>query len=117
MRATILALVLTLSAAWAGAVEIRLEVKHRSSSTVYLSGGSANGLAVGDKLSVSSKGAPIGEIEVIYLAEHSASCKIRARAGRAGRRCGVIESRGPEADSRRAETVVAGDRREPSSLP
>ena len=63
-------------AAPAVAGEIRLEVKYRSAGTVYLTGGSANGLAVGDRLSVVSKGNAIGELEVVFLAEHSASCKV-----------------------------------------
>lgn len=121
MRSTILVLALTLSAAWAGAAEIRLEVKHRSSSTVYLSGGSANGLAVGDKLSVSSKGAPIAEIEVIYLAEHSASCKIlrESRPVQAGDAAVIQKAEAAKPAAAEPETVVsAGDAvAEPSSLP
>jgi hypothetical protein len=76
MRQLLSCLVLLQLAAAAGAAEIRLEVKHRSAATVYLAGGSADGLAVGDRLSVVSKGSAIGELEVVFLAEHSASCKV-----------------------------------------
>lgn len=78
MRALLCVCSLTLLfvAAPAVAGEIRLEVKYRSTGTVYLAGGSADGLAVGDRLSVVSKGSAVGELEVVFLAEHSASCKV-----------------------------------------
>lgn len=123
MRPAILALslVLALQPATAGAAEIRLQVKHRSSSTVYLSGGSANGIAVSDRLSVLSKGAPIAEIEVIYLAEHSASCRVlrETRPVQAGD-AAVIEKADPaKPASAEPETVVSpGDAvAAPATLP
>lgn len=81
-----LALALLLGAAAAEAAELRLEVKYRTATAVYLSGGSADGLSVGDRLSVVARGATVGEVEVAYLAEHSASCTIvsEARPIRAG---------------------------------
>lgn len=53
-----------------------LTVKYRSSTSVYLDGGKAQGLAVGDRLTVVEKGATVAELEVTYLAEQSASCRI-----------------------------------------
>ncbi len=73
---TILLLCLALITPTVGAVEVRFDVSYRSASTVYLGGGSADGLAVGDRLSVRAKTELIGEVEVMFLAEHSASCRI-----------------------------------------
>jgi len=86
VRARLCTLVLLFVAAPAVAGEIRLEVKYRSAGTVYLAGGSADGLAIGDRLSVVSKGSSVGELEVVFLAEHSASCKVvsETRPVRAG---------------------------------
>ncbi len=67
---------LLLLAGNAAAAEIRVTVRYRTPTTIYLSGGSADGLVVGDRLSVTSKGAAIGELQVTYVAEHSASCSI-----------------------------------------
>jgi hypothetical protein len=76
MRHLLCCLALVLLAASARAGEIRLDVRYRSAGTVYLAGGSADGLVVGDQLSVLSKGQAIGDLEVVFLAEHSASCKV-----------------------------------------
>lgn len=51
-------------------------VKYVSSENVFLDGGRARGLQVGDKLIVRNKQGMVAEIEVVYVAEHSASCKI-----------------------------------------
>jgi hypothetical protein len=53
-----------------------LKVKYRSADTIYLDAGRADGLAEGDRLEVVRDAATIAEIEVIFVAEHSASCKI-----------------------------------------
>jgi hypothetical protein len=50
-------------------------VKYRSASNVYLEGGSAQGLAPGDRLRATDGKAVTAELEVSYVAEHSASCK------------------------------------------
>jgi len=60
----------------AGAGEVHLEVRFRSASTVYLAGGSADGLAAGDRLAVVAGKETIGELEVDFVAEHSSSCKV-----------------------------------------
>jgi len=60
----------------ASAAELRVEVTYRSAATVYLGAGSVDGLAEGDRLAVVSEGVTIGEVEVVFLAEHSASCKV-----------------------------------------
>jgi hypothetical protein len=56
--------------------ESRIAVKYRSSANVYLEGGTSDGLAVGDRLPVLSRGEAVGEVEVVYVSEHSASCTI-----------------------------------------
>ncbi len=57
-----------------GASEIT--VKYRSASGVYVDAGNAQGLAVGDRLTVVEKGAVVAELEITYLADQSASCRI-----------------------------------------
>jgi hypothetical protein len=52
------------------------EISYRSADTIYLEGGRARGLVVGDRLEVVRGDQTIAEIEVIFVAEHSASCKI-----------------------------------------
>ncbi len=61
-------------------------VKYRSAGTVYLDAGLTAGLAVGDRLVVSDGKATLGELEVVYAADRSASCKVlsETRPVRAG---------------------------------
>jgi hypothetical protein len=56
------------------------KVRYRSADTIYLDAGRASGLAEGDRLEVVRDGKTIAEIEVIFVAEHSASCKILREA-------------------------------------
>ncbi len=52
-------------------------IKYITAETVYLEGGKAKGLNVGDKLMVvCDKKKVVAELEVIYVAEYSASCRI-----------------------------------------
>jgi hypothetical protein len=48
-------------------------VRYVSAENVYLAGGTAGGLAVGDTLTIERDGNPIGHVVVAYVAEHSAS--------------------------------------------
>lgn len=61
-------------------------VKYRSTANVYLDAGRAAGLEVGDRLRVVAGQAAVGEVEVVYVAEMSASCKVlsETRPVRAG---------------------------------
>lgn len=52
------------------------EVRYRSAETVYLGAGTTSGLAVGDQLTIVRSGELIAHIEVVFAAEHSASCKV-----------------------------------------
>jgi hypothetical protein len=51
------------------------QVSYRSADAVYLDAGRAAGLAEGDRLEVVRDGEAIAEIEVVFVAEHSASCR------------------------------------------
>ena len=54
----------------------RFIVKYRSAANVYLDGGRAQGLAVGDRLKVVADATTVAELEVVYAAEQSASCTV-----------------------------------------
>ncbi len=58
------------------AESISTEILYLSSSSVYVGKGSADGLADDTVLTVHREGREIGRLQVSYLAEHSASCKI-----------------------------------------
>lgn len=64
----------------------RFRVKYRSASNAYLEGGRAQGLAPGDRLRKMDGETVTAEVEVSFVAEHSASCKVlsEARALREG---------------------------------
>jgi len=51
-------------------------VSYLSSNAVYLDGGRADGLTVGARLRVERSGEAIAELEVEYVADHSASCRV-----------------------------------------
>ena len=53
-----------------------LAVRYRSADTVYLNAGRGAGIEVGDRLEVLREGKVIAEVEVIFTAENSASCRI-----------------------------------------
>jgi hypothetical protein len=59
----------------------QMAVTYRSATSVYVSGGRAAGLVVGDRLNVVSGRETVAELEVAFLAEHSASCKIIGETG------------------------------------
>jgi hypothetical protein len=51
-------------------------VRYRSAGNVYLDGGRAKGLDVGDRLQVTAGRAVVAELEVLYVADQSASCRL-----------------------------------------
>lgn len=51
-------------------------VKYVSMENVYLDGGSADGLTVGSRLHVLGTNGAKAELEVVFVAAHSASCKV-----------------------------------------
>lgn len=75
-RVLFLALFLLPLSAGAQTAPANLAVRYRSAETIYLDAGKAAGVDVGDRLEVVRNGKAIAEIEVIFAAERSASCKI-----------------------------------------
>ena len=55
-----------------------ITVTYRSASAVYVSVGRTAGLAVGDRLALQSGSERIAELEVLFLADHSSSCRVVA---------------------------------------
>jgi hypothetical protein len=70
------------------AADPTLTVKYRSAGAIYVDGGKAQGLQLGDHLAVLSGSETVAELEVVFLAEHSASCQVvnEKRTVRAGDR-------------------------------
>lgn len=58
-----------------------IRVSYVSATAVYLDAGRADGLAVGERLRVARGGETIAELEVDFVAEHSASCRVVAARG------------------------------------
>jgi hypothetical protein len=74
-------------------------VKYVTGENVYLDGGSAKGLNVGDKLYVvRNQKDVIAQLELIYVAEYSASCKIlnASQTIQVGDIAAVVETKKPE---------------------
>jgi hypothetical protein len=60
----------------ARAQESRCEVRYLSADHVYLDAGSAAGLAAGQRVRVVRGGADVAELEVVFAADHSATCRV-----------------------------------------
>ena len=88
------------AAAGASAADTRFRVKYRSAGNVYLEGGRAQGLNVGDRLRILAGETVLAELEVVYVAEHSTSCRVvsETRAVRAGDQATASPSRSPSRD-------------------
>ena len=73
-----LAVLLALAEVAAGQepAEATIGVRYRSADTVYLDAGSTAGLTAGERLEVFRDGRVIAILEVVYLAEHSASARV-----------------------------------------
>lgn len=92
--ATLVAAVLAaLAAVWPAAAPAQeaapaIAVRYLSADTVYLDAGRAAGLAEGERLEVVREGRVIALVEVVFLAEHSASARLVEASGevRAGDR-------------------------------
>lgn len=78
---------------------LELEVRYRSADAVYLSGGSAEGVAVGDRFRVLHGEEPVATLEVVFTAEHSSSCRVveQSAAIEAGDRALSLDDGEPEA--------------------
>ena len=55
-------------------------VKYLSAEHVYIDGGQAQGVALGDTLVVTRKGDRVALVVVVFVADHSASCQIVSQA-------------------------------------
>jgi hypothetical protein len=77
MKKFTLALVLILAIAiGAQKAESAIHVKYITGESVYLDAGSADSLVVGDSLNINHGEKAIAQLEIVYVAEHSASCKV-----------------------------------------
>ncbi len=65
----------------AAAAELECHVRFVSIDNVYLDAGSAAGLDVGTKVRIVRDGKAVAELEVAYVAENSASCRVVSGAG------------------------------------
>ena len=98
------------------AAESECHVRYVSAESVYLDAGSTAGLAVGDRLRVVQGKQAVSELEVVFVAEHSASCRVvgGAAAVKAGDRVVWDEAAGapapaaPDTLASRQRTVAAG---------
>ncbi|MEW6015319.1 MAG: hypothetical protein AB1690_08355 [Candidatus Zixiibacteriota bacterium] len=63
------------------ASETKFRVKYLSVENLYIDGGRADSLSVGDRLSVKGSAGATAELEIVYVAEHSASCRILSSSG------------------------------------
>ena len=53
-----------------------MKVKYLSAEYVYIDAGTARGLAVGDKLIVRNESGIVADLEIAFISENSASCKM-----------------------------------------
>lgn len=72
----IVLVLLALGALSAGAEPEALEVQYVTADRVYVDGGSRYGLATGDRLRVLRAGEQAALLEVVFVATHSASCRV-----------------------------------------
>lgn len=56
--------------------QLTAKIKYLSAENVYLDKGTLSGIQTGDKFTVFQDEIPVGYLEVIFVASHSASCKI-----------------------------------------
>jgi hypothetical protein len=70
-------------------------VSYLSHEHVYLNGGKADGITIGTILAVKRKQTTIAQLQVVYAAQHSASCKILEKTGeiKAGDEVEILESK------------------------
>jgi hypothetical protein len=76
MKQVLLVIAGLLGLAGIGVAADRFTVKYLSAENVYLDGGEADGLVAGARLVVIGQSGAKAEIEVVFVAAHSASCKI-----------------------------------------
>jgi hypothetical protein len=100
----------------------RFNVKYRSAANVYLDGGRSAGLDVGDRLRVVSGKDAVAELEVVYVAEMSASCKVVSetrpvRVGDVAVRLGAPRAAAPAKEAVPAAPPAAAASAGPAPVP
>jgi hypothetical protein len=93
-------------------------VEYRSADSVYLDGGRAAGVDVGRRLQVLDGETVVAELEVLYAAERSASCRVlsESRPVRAGDRAVLVGEPGPRAPGTGGAGSPASERPKTTSL-
>jgi hypothetical protein len=77
MKRPIILLILLLSIPLAVAQQPQsFKVRYISAENAYLVAGRSDSLSIGDKLAIQRNDSSIADLEIIYVAEHSVSCKI-----------------------------------------
>lgn len=76
MKRTMLITLLILVLSGVSLAAENISVKYISMEHVYLNAGSVDGLAVGTRLNVLGENGTKAELEVVFVAAHSASCKV-----------------------------------------
>ena len=85
----------------ASAAEKGYRIKYISGESVYLDAGTADSLAVGDRLKIVTGNSVSAELEIVFAAENSSSCKILSQTipPKVGDMA-ILGMRGPEAAGR-----------------
>jgi hypothetical protein len=110
MKWSVLLSILLLSISSAIAQQAQsFKVRYISAENVYLAAGRSDSLSIGDKLAIKRNDSLIADLEIIYVAEHSVSCKILQSTGAilAGDKAVVTQriiQPGIEATPQKAET-------------
>ncbi|MCB1007413.1 MAG: hypothetical protein KDB94_00825 [Acidobacteria bacterium] len=99
------------------AAERSISVSYVSSSSVYLDAGRADGLDLADRLRVVRRGETVALLEVDFVAEHSASCRVLEAHGevRSGDR--VILTASPESENAPSVEAALAPTPEPAPIP
>lgn len=105
-----IALALLLPALARAAEPRPITVSYLSATSVYLDAGRGEGLEIGTRLKVVRSGESIAELEVAFVAEHSASCKVitQGLAVQAGDRVVPLAPLQPKSEAPSAPAPSAG---------
>ena len=76
IRKYFLSFILTMVVSLAFAQELKFRINYISVDNVFIEAGTNNGIQVGNRLTVKDNGKVIAELEVVYVARSSASCRI-----------------------------------------
>ncbi len=105
-----LIMVALLYAGVAQSAEVTCAVKYLSAEHVYLDAGNSAGLTVGLKGRVVRDGQAIGEVEIVFVAERSASCTVASKVQEIVAGDSVVFDVAPEAPTTVVEPTVRRQR-------